>query len=431
MLLSVALIAFFVWRSFDPHAADFKSFYSAGYAVTHPGIPLYDLKELDENPFGQVFKLPPPAAVYLSPLSLGTLQQARLVWRVVLVAALVVTYVLLARAFGARAFGRPWLGGLAAWMAFAPAQISVGEGQWDPLILLALSCAAVGVASGRDRAAGVAIALAGSVKLYPALAAAYFVGRRSWRGLGVTVLTLVGLMMVGMSVVGFGESAAYITNVLPASGATTAYPDNQSIGGMLARIMTRDLKPFPVVGVPGLDVAIRVVALGSIASSLWLVAGAEPRDGLDRALQLGLFATLTILVLPASWTHYQTVLLLPLFLLGVAQARRGRRSWVGWLILGFTFWLTSLPNPAILFGEDVNRALWLRSRADAANLALEQMFPTALSRLALSYKAFGTLLVLGLTAWRVAEPRLGSWRAGQTPVRRTRASGLASRDVAP
>ena len=70
---------------FYDHAADFKTFYSAGYAVRHPEIPLYDLIALDENPFGEVFKLAPPAAVYLVPFSFGTVQQARLAWRVTLV----------------------------------------------------------------------------------------------------------------------------------------------------------------------------------------------------------------------------------------------------------------------------------------------------------------------------------------------------------
>ena len=73
-----AIVAFFIWQSFYDHAADFKSFYSAGYAVRDRDAPLYDLVALEENPFGEVFKLPPTAAVYLVPASFGTVQQARL-----------------------------------------------------------------------------------------------------------------------------------------------------------------------------------------------------------------------------------------------------------------------------------------------------------------------------------------------------------------
>src|SRR3954468_1222744 len=82
--VAAALVGFFIWQSFYDHAADFKSFYSAGYAVRDPAVPLYDLIALEDNPFGEVFKLPPTAAVYLVPVSFGTVQQARLVWRLVL-----------------------------------------------------------------------------------------------------------------------------------------------------------------------------------------------------------------------------------------------------------------------------------------------------------------------------------------------------------
>jgi hypothetical protein len=405
LLVSVALIAYFISRSFDPHAADFKSFYSAGYAVTHPGIPLYDLIALDENPFGEVFKLPPPAAVYLAPLSLGTIQEARLAWRIVLVAALFAAYVLLTRAFGVTTFSWPWLAGLAAWASFSPAQISVGEGQWDPLILLALAAAAAAIASGREIAAGVLVAVAATIKVYPAIVAVYFLARRRGAPLLAGALTGFALMALGVIVVGPNEAIAYLTRVLPASGVTTAYPDNQTIGGILARAMTDDFKPFPLVDAEGLDLAIRLIAVGLIAGCGWLIAASHSNDPLDRALQFALLVPVTILVLPAGWTHYQTILLLPLFLLALAMARRGH-GWIAWLALGVAFWLTALPNPAMLIGADVDRALWLRSRADGANLVLDQMYPTALSKLILSYKAFGTMMVLGLMAWQVARQRV-------------------------
>ena len=117
--------------------------------MRHPEIPLYDLVALEENPFGEVFKLAPPAAVYLVPFSFGTIQQARLAWRVVLVAAFVAAYAILARtrrAAAARA-GRGWPGS-AAWSVFGPLQIAVGEGQWDPIFLLLIAVATHAVCDG-------------------------------------------------------------------------------------------------------------------------------------------------------------------------------------------------------------------------------------------------------------------------------------------
>jgi hypothetical protein len=421
-LLAVGLVGFFVWRSFDPHAADFKSFYSAGYAITHAGVPLYDLKELEENPFGEVFKLPPTAALYAAPLPLGTIQQARLVWRVMLVVAYIGALALLCRALGVRLLGPGWLLGLAAWAVFAPAQISVGEGQWDPLFLLTLAVAAVAVQRSRMALAGVAIALAASVKPYPALAALFFVGRRRWGSLAATLAALAGLLGLGALAAGAHETTVFLTRVLPASGVTTAYLDNQSLGGVLARLATTDLKPEPLVGVATVDVSIRLLAVALGAFATWSIWRAPSEDGFERAIQFSLLVPLSILVIPAAWTHYQTILLLPLFLLALDQARRRPTGWLGWALLGVAFILTALPNPAMIVGDELDRALWLRSRADGANLALQRQFPTAPSRLIISYKALGTLLVFGLVAWRV-------WRvapAGSpSPEQRPTRSGAA------
>src|SRR3954462_13959871 len=158
LALAVASVAFFVWQSFYAHAADFKSFYSAGYAVRDPAVPLYDLVALEENPFGEVFKLPPTAAVYLVPVSFGTVQQARLAWRVLLVAAFVLAYAIVARGVGVRILGWIWLGGLALWSVFGPLQIAVGEGQWDPIFLLLIALATSGVAERRPLLAAIPIA---------------------------------------------------------------------------------------------------------------------------------------------------------------------------------------------------------------------------------------------------------------------------------
>jgi hypothetical protein len=119
-------------------------------------------------------------------------------------------------------------------------------------------------------------------------------------------------------------------------------------------------------------------------------------------VHLSLFVPLSILVIPAAWTHYQAILLVPLTLLAVDQARNRPREPLGWLLLAAAYLVLLLPNPTMLYGPEIDRGLWLRSRADAANLALQRLYPTALSRLVLSYKAFAVLLLYGLLVWRVS-----------------------------
>ena len=85
-----------------------------------------------------------------------------------------------------------------------------------------------------------------------------------------------------------------------------------------------------------------------------------------------------------------------------------------------------LPNPTMLYGPEIDRGLWLRSRADAANLALQRLYPTALSRLILSYKAFAVILLYGLLAWRVARASTRRGGARRVAVERRRRRGAPS-----
>ena len=418
-LLAVLILIYFVSASFYDHAADFKSFYSAGFAVRHPEIPLYDLIALDENPFGEVFKLAPPAAVYLVPFSFGSIQQARLAWRVVLVLAFAIGYAILMRALDVRLLSGPWLAGLGLWSVFGPLQIAVGEGQWDPIFLLLTALATYAVKWRREVLAAIAIAVAASVKPYPLCLIGYFLARRAWKPALATLGVLAGLTVVGSLLVGLDEAMAFATRVLPASGATTTYADNQALGGLLARIVSSDLKPFPLRDSGAIDLTIRSVALALFGVTVWLVARrpASDSDGdaRRRMLQLSLFVPLSILVVPAAWTHYETILLVPLTLLAADQKHARPRQPLGWLLLAACYVVLMLPNPTMLYGPELDRALWLRSRADAANLALQRLYPTALDRLILSYKTFAIVALYGMLAWRVARPNLGSPDAAGVP----------------
>jgi hypothetical protein len=229
----------------------------------------------------------------------------------------------------------------------------------------------------------------------------------------------VGLVAAGALIVGRDESVAFVTRVLPASGAVTAYADNQALVGVIARLVSDDLKPFPLRDAGAIDLVVRVLALALFGLTIWLVARRPGDDPMGRALQLGLFLPLSILIIPAAWTHYQTILLVPLSVLAVDQSRRRPREPIGWLLLAVAFTLLMLPNPTMLYGPEIDRGLWLRSRADAANLALHRLYPTAVSRLVLSYKAFAVLLLFGLLAWRV-------WRIEPSGARQPDGAHLAT-----
>jgi hypothetical protein len=317
---------------------------------------------------------------------------------------IVAAYAWLAAALGMRFLGWWWLAGLGVWVAFGPLQIAVGEGQWDPVFLLLIVGAVVGAMRHRYLATACAVALAASIKPYPLLLVGYLLGRRAWLAATACAVVFGSLLVLGALVVGLDEAVAFVTRVLPASGSTTAYADNQSLGGVLARLVSDDLKPFPLRDAPLVDLVLRGLALVLFALTAVLVGRQSDADPLDRALQLTIFVPLSILVIPAAWSHYQAILLVPLTVLAVEQARRRPREPLGWLLLALTCAVLLLPNPTMLYGPEIDRGLWLRSRADAANLALQRLYPTAASRLILSYKAYAVLVLYAILIWRVGRP---------------------------
>ena len=95
--------------------------------------------------------------------------------------------------------------------------------------------------------------------------------------------------------------------------------------------MTDDLKPFPLHDGTSVDLTIRLVALVALGVTIWHVGRGQPDRSRMRALQIGLFVPLSVLVVPAAWSHYFTILLVPLSVVALGQLRRRPRDLVGWV----------------------------------------------------------------------------------------------------
>lgn len=153
----------------DP-LADVHAYYDAG-ARLNAGLPLYvQAVGTDEAAF---FRYPPLLAIAFRPLAVLPFQAAALIWEAFLVALFAATIARL----GAR--GRTWivLGMLALPTAWS---LAVGQAQVAVTLLMALG-------------APWALALATNLKLLPALAAIWWIGRRDVRSLGWFVAWLAGL----------------------------------------------------------------------------------------------------------------------------------------------------------------------------------------------------------------------------------------------
>ena len=153
---------------------DVQAYYWAG-ARLNAGLPLYPPDQSVATPLG--YPYPPLLAILFRPLALLPFAAAAAIWEVVVIASLVGTVWLMG--FRRR---ETWLalGILALPIAWC---VAIGQAQ-VPLTLLT----AIG--------APWSIALAANIKLFPALIALWWIGRREWRSLGIFVAAMAGLAIL-------------------------------------------------------------------------------------------------------------------------------------------------------------------------------------------------------------------------------------------
>jgi hypothetical protein len=134
---------------------------------------------------------------------------------------------------------------------------------------------------------------------------------------------------------------------------------------------------------------------------LGLLGLRTPRGRYGPDLQYAAWVAASPIGIPASWLHYQQLLMLPLLVLAaVWWSGRGPRP--GWLQLGLfaaALALIAFGDHYTVLGQDAGE-LWKQqtARVDAANERLLAEFAGP-RMLLVSYKLYGALILLGLCLW--------------------------------
>lgn len=305
--------------------------YRIGGTALVDGLALYGPMPATAIGSGLPFTYPPLAAIVFAPLSAITLEQASFVLTAVSLLALAATVVLTLRSLGM--VGRATIGWTAAALAAAalllePVESTLDYGQIN-IVLMALVVADC-LLPRTPWPRGLLVGLVAAVKLTPAVFVLFFLLRKDFRGAVMTGVGFVAGTAIGFAVT-FSDAKQYWTETLLDSGriGTPAYPANQSLTGMLARL--------------GLDESARsavwalccVVALG-----ITVVAVRRAFAANRPALALTTTAVFGLLVSPVSWSHHW-VWAVPLLLvfaqlaLDRSEPAAGRRAfWAGWTVFG-------------------------------------------------------------------------------------------------
>lgn len=338
------------------------------------GGSMYDLVAVRENHFGHVFKVPPFYGMLFVPFAQQDGLMILLWHRLLNIALALGTAALLFRAYGVRLASAVGVG-LLLLFNMRPLTDTIAFGQIDIMLLFLLVIAVIALQQGKQFWTGCAVALGTLFKLYPALLLVFFVVKRQWRalaGFGVALLVLNGL---AIAVIGWQMHQVYLFEVVPRIGGGTSWVENQTLNGFLSRatggIIDAAKFDHPLVSLATYGGFF--LALGGAA--LLALRPAEPRSP-QALLQFGLFPLLMVLMVPAAWMHYQTIVILPFFavLLYSAANNDGLPRWRA-ALLGIAYALIAYGNQWSFFNGSITGALTF---------------------LGVSYKFYGLLLLLAV-----------------------------------
>jgi alpha-1,2-mannosyltransferase len=287
--------------------------YRLGGAVFLHGPTLYGSMPATQMGNFLPFTYPPLAAVVFSPLSTVSLATAGTVVTALSLIALFGVLVVTLDSLGiSPRTTLVWtaLGALAVALALEPVSSTLDYGQINILLMLLVAADCLPKKTPWPR--GVLIGLAAAIKLTPAVFILFFLVRKDFRSAVVTAAGFAAFSAVG-ALATWKDSVTYWTQTLFDSDriGTPAYPANQSITGVLARLGVSDAARTPI----WLLLSVVVLALVMLAMVRALRAG-------EAALALGLNAVLGLLVSPVSWSHHWVWAVPVVLVLGILAYRR-------------------------------------------------------------------------------------------------------------
>jgi arabinofuranan 3-O-arabinosyltransferase len=277
--------------------------------------------------------MPPPLAWLLQPALSVDSHLITIAAILVLNASLFVFILLTLRALKVTDWQPAALLALVA-ISFEPVVGNITEGQVN-LVLLALSGVwLLGWVAGRWWG-GVAIGLAGAIKVIQAPVGLLILWARRWSIAAAAILAGLGLWLLAAP----QYLLEYLFTVLPAVSAGTGLYENHSPGGTVTRLLQPDTFFGAVHGSPpAARVVTAAIAVAALAIT-FIVLRSPATDRTGRALEAAAIVAVTPIVTSYSWGTHLVLLLLPILVLVDWSVRR--RDWTvlaivaaGYLLIG-------------------------------------------------------------------------------------------------
>jgi len=238
---------------------------------------------------------------------------------------------------------------------------------------------------GRDRRAGVLLAVLTLIKPPLLLFLAYLTFRQRWRAVLAAIATTIAAGVVSVAAVGLEAHRIWLAQVIgPFANRPIAAYNVQSIAGMLAHFR----RPEELASWVPLEVSrgfmvtdYALIALVLAAVAITLLAGGPPLTPGAQWAELSIVLVVVLLVSPLTWTHYYAFCVIPLACYAT-----------GAMVASSAAARLAIATGAALVSAPV--VLWLPQ---------VRILGSLMARVGISHYVFGALMLLGaLCATRVA-----------------------------
>jgi len=363
----------------------------------HLGLPSNPVPSIEHNAH-------PPTAVLLAlPLARLDYPNAALVWKLISLAAMVVSLRIVAGELA-----MPWttLPPTLALLVFChPVYANIHQGQLNLVLVLLVTAIWALERSGRSSLAGLLLGTAAAIKLFPAYLAVYYVARGRRQPLLTAALSFLGLTLLTTMVLGLDAYHDYLWVVLPGLAKFRSFGYNISIAGFWHKLFN------PVAGTGAFDplwpspalahwgTALSDLALTIIAATLAYRARTPARRDLAFATNV----TAMLLVSPVTWDCTLPLLLVPIAVI----ARGAGTSRLRWMPAALV----------LILAIDWIPQTFLTEVAQAGRTFGVVSWTFMLGAPSLKFYALLAIFALGLTAFRAetkeVEEEAGSIREGR------------------
>jgi len=277
---------------------------------------------------------PPAFLMAFEPLTMLPVRAAYWLWQGIILACLLAATLIVAHDLGPPADAAPYALAAGAALLFPETYGTFYESQLTFILLLLLVVSYACDRRGRSIAAGLTLALAMLFKMFPGLAAGYFLLRRRWATLAwAIVFGVLGMVLTGArSQYAFMQSGVLHSSWL-ADDAWLRNDRSIAVYSNLRALL--DWLSGGSLPEPLIPLWLGLTALACVLTvAITAAATRRPaRSAEGEVASYGLWLTAAIIVSPISWGHYLPLILPLLFGLAVDAIRCPRKSTIARLLV--------------------------------------------------------------------------------------------------